>query len=87
MTIKRKIFKYNNGRKEVYIDDSTEYHSFKEIKDFCYEDAKSTSLCEATRYTFVVIDSDEEIDVICCWVCDDFDDSDDSYHIHLQAYV
>lgn len=83
MTIKRKLRKNKNGKKEYYLDNTIEYHSFQEIKNFCYQNMQHTFISDIVVYTFVVVDTDEEIDIICSWV----KDSDDFYYVKLEVSI
>lgn len=80
MTIKQKLCKYINGEKEYYLDDK-EYHTFQEIKDFCYEQAQYTLISEKLSFTFVLIDTDEEINIISSWK----KTPDDFYYVVLET--
>ena len=82
MTIKRKLCKRINGEKEYYLEDK-EYHSFEEIKEVCYKNAERTLISDITKYTFVIMDTDEEIDITCHWKRD----SDDFYYVCLEAMI
>lgn len=83
MTIKRKFRKNKNGKKEYYSGNAIEYHSFQEIKDFCYQDMQHTFISDIVVYTFVVVDTNEEIKVICSWIRD----SNDFYHIKVETSI
>lgn len=84
MTIKRKLKKYNKEihRREEYIDDSKEFHSIQEIKDYCIEHMNKNggSLYDNTVYSFVIEDTDEDIKIIAQWINDD----DGFYYVKLE---
>lgn len=42
-----------------------------------------TFISDIVVYTFVVVDTDEEIDIICSWV----KDSDDFYYVKLEVSI
>ena len=64
MVIKQKKKRYNpdTKRREEYLNDR-EFHSLLEIKAYCIDDAnRHMSLYDNVLYTFVIIDTDEEIE-------------------------
>lgn len=79
MTIKQKLFKTVNGKRECYLGDK-EYHTLQEIKDLCYEKTQNTLISENSRFEFVLIDTDEEIEIVTKWK----KDSDDFYYVVLD---
>ena len=84
MTIKRKCFRRENGKRTSYIDESTEYHSFQEIRELCYKEfEKSIRRLDVIVYKFVIIDTNEEVNVACQWVCD----SDGFYYTSLEISI
>lgn len=81
MTIKQKLFKIVNGKRECYLGDK-EYHTLQEIKDLCYERSQNTLIFENSLFQFVLIDTDEEIKIVSSWK----KDSDDFYYVVLEIY-
>jgi hypothetical protein len=64
---------YASDRTSWYIDNSIEFHSLEEIKNYCREDADYLPIRYegAVYYKFLIIDSDDEIEVICSVAFDD----------------
>lgn len=80
MIIKQRLCRRVNGEREYYLDDK-EYHTLQEIKDLCYEKSQNTLISESTRFEFVLIDTDEEIEIVGSWK----KDSDGFYNIVLKT--
>jgi hypothetical protein len=72
MIIKRMRHKHGSDRWDWYVDDSLEFHSLAEIKDYCRTDADDWDLRHGagTLYKFKVIDTDEVIEILCSPVYD-----------------
>ena len=84
MIIKQKKKRYNPEikRREEYFDDR-EFHSLLEIKAYCIDDAnRYMSLYDNVIYKFVVMETDEEIEISTQWCKDD----DNSYYVKLDFW-
>lgn len=79
MTIKRKLCKRINDKREFYLDDATEFHSLKEIKDFCYREIENRIRYDSVVYTFTILDTNEDVEVCGNWL-------PDYEGIHLEMY-
>jgi hypothetical protein len=73
MVIKKMLCKHDLGYKEWYVDDSLEFHSLQEVRDYCYENADYWHMRfkDNILYKFKIVDSDDEIEVVCSVVFDD----------------
>lgn len=83
MIIKQKRYNQPGKRKEESFDDK-EFHSLQEIKDYCIKEANHNllSLYDGILYTFVIMDTNEELEISAQWYKDD----DDSYYIKLDYW-
>lgn len=82
MIIRRKLKKYNPETKcrEEYIDDK-DFCSLQEIKDYCFKNMNTKSLYDDVKFTFVIADTDEEIEVVASWT----QDTDGFYYVKLKC--
>jgi hypothetical protein len=64
---------YASDRTSWYIDDSMEFHSLEEIKDYFRENVDYSRIRygEAVYYKFKIIDTEDEIEVVCSMAFDD----------------
>lgn len=84
MIIRQKKKRYNpdTKRREEYLDDR-EFHSLLELKAYCIDDAnRHMSLYDNVLYTFVIIDTDEEVEISTQW----YVDGDNSYYVKLDFW-
>jgi hypothetical protein len=74
MTIKRMLNRNNNlpycyisEHTSWYIDNSMEFHSLEEIKDYCRENVYYPYIrySGAVYYKFKIIDTNDEVEIIC----------------------
>jgi hypothetical protein len=69
MTIRKLYKQCGNKQKEEYKNDSFEFHSIEEVKDFCRKDTYEQSHDqEVILYVFIITDTNEEIDIFCQWI-------------------
>ena len=82
MIIKQKLKRMNEDthKRETYLADD-EFHSFQEVKDYCYKDMERAFISEMIVYKFVVMDTNEELEIVGSW----FSDSDGCYYVKLES--